>query len=152
MENLKCKVMLDALKSFKGIDENKSMEKEIMEAIYQLEDINQGKAFIKNISRKENNIECTFNVSDLTRFLSLMQEGGEFLLNNEKRNCRTSIVKYHFFERMAETKKDKIQEIAYNIQEWAKYSQPHFTSKTCDEFLKIFKEQKKILKEIEKAS
>ena len=41
MENLKCNIMLDALKSFKGIDENKSMEKEIMEAIYQIEDINE---------------------------------------------------------------------------------------------------------------
>ncbi len=78
MENLKCNIMLDALKSFKGIDENKSMEKEIMEAIYQIEDINIGKAIIKNKSIKTINNSCNISLDEVISLIQLYLRLGSY--------------------------------------------------------------------------
>ena len=78
MENLKCNIMLDALKSFKGIDENKSMEKEIMEAIYQIEDINIGKAIIKNKHTKAITNDCNVSLDDMIHSIEMYLRLGAY--------------------------------------------------------------------------
>jgi hypothetical protein len=142
--------MLDALKSFKGIDENKSMEKEIMEAIYQIEDINIGKAIIKNKSIKTIDNDCTISLDDmihliemylrLNTYTNLREENAHINLLSTSRHkintrikLRTSMMPDDEMERKrAHVANTMIQTLTFLL----KYCSRHFLNKMYSEINK----------------
>ena len=150
MENLKCKIMLDALKSYKGIDENKSMEKEIMEAIYQIEDVNAEKAFIKNYSKTKRSVDCSINVSDFARLFNHHTSDKKFIINitNGLGSKHTSDVNIYIMS-AGRTNKEKTEIITNVLMNWIYANGSVIESKVLKNYIKQLKEVEKDAKLLE---
>ena len=139
MEKLKISTMLYALKNL-NLDDSEINQKDVQESIFQLEDINAEKAFIKNCSKIKMKIDSFLDISNLPRLFNHHTNDKQFALGvNDK---RVSDV-YLNITSSGQTNKEKVEIITNTLINWIYANGDVIDSKILKGYIKQLKEVEK---------
>lgn len=144
MEKLKASVILDALNTLKKPEtETIHTEKAIQETIYQIEDINAEKAFIKNYSNRKRSIDCSVNASDFPRLFNCHTSDKKFIINIANGVNKTVSDVNIYIMSSGRTNKEKTEIITSILMNWIYANGSVIESKVLKNYIKMLKDVEK---------